>query len=47
VLGKGEIEAIGTHKELIKQEGLYKRLWDIQGNLEEDFLKTIEGDING
>ena len=30
VMDKGKIVAMGKHKELIKQEGLYKRLWNLQ-----------------
>lgn len=30
VLENGEISQKGTHEELINQEGLYKRIWDIQ-----------------
>lgn len=43
VLEQGKIEAIGTHEELSKKEGLYKKLWDIQGKLEHEFLSLIEG----
>ncbi|MDR4969103.1 MAG: hypothetical protein RG740_05745, partial [Acholeplasmataceae bacterium] len=47
VLDQGHIEAIGTHEALSKQEGLYKKLWDIQGKLEKEFqalLKAGEDD---
>lgn len=40
VLENGHISAIGTHDELVKQEGLYKSLWDIQGSLEQDFVNV-------
>ncbi len=30
VLDKGEIAQIGTHEELIKKHGLYRRLWNLQ-----------------
>ncbi|MDD3107351.1 MAG: ABC transporter ATP-binding protein, partial [Bacilli bacterium] len=43
VLENGVVSEIGTHKELAKKEGLYKRLWDIQGALESEFLGLIEG----
>lgn len=43
VLDKGTVESIGTHEELILQEGLYKKLWNIQGKLEEEFLEFIKG----
>ena len=36
VMEKGAITDIGTHETLIKKEGLYKKIWDIQGMLEEE-----------
>jgi len=42
VLDKGTIQAIGTHDVLSKQDGLYKKLWDIQGKLEKAFEETLE-----
>lgn len=42
VLENGKISAIGTHDTLKDQEGLYKKLWDIQGALEEEFLALLE-----
>lgn len=42
VLENGKISAIGTHDTLKDQEGLYKKLWDIQGALEEKFLALLE-----
>ncbi|NMM62789.1 ABC transporter ATP-binding protein [Clostridium sp. P21] len=35
VLNDGKIEALGTHKELIKKEGIYKRIWEIQNSLDD------------
>ncbi|MBE6089114.1 MAG: ABC transporter ATP-binding protein [Clostridium beijerinckii] len=32
VMNNGEISDIGTHKELIKKEGIYKCFWDIRQN---------------
>jgi len=43
VLDKGEIAEMGTHDELIKQNGIYAQLWDIQTNVEYDFMKLDEG----
>lgn len=39
VIEGGRLTNIGTHDDLIKKEGLYKRIWDIQNMMEEDFLK--------
>jgi len=30
VMEKGRVVAEGTHKDLLKEEGLYKELWNIQ-----------------
>lgn len=42
VLDQGHIEAIGTHEVLSKQPGLYKKLWDIQGKLEDEFRAMLK-----
>ena len=42
VLDKGNIAQIGTHDELVKQDGLYKELWGIQGDLENEFIKVLK-----
>ena len=34
VLNHGKIENIGTHEMLIKKDGIYKRIWDIQTSLD-------------
>ena len=44
VLNNNTVENIGTHDELSKIEGLYKTLWDIQGQLEEEF-DELKGEI--
>lgn len=36
VLEHGELVQIGSHEELVVQEGLYKRIWTIQNSLEEE-----------
>lgn len=41
VLDEGRIVASGTHSELLEQEGLYKELWGIQGELEKQFLEVL------
>lgn len=42
VINNGQIEDIGTHKELAHKDGLYNKLWGIQGKLEQEFLDLIE-----
>jgi len=46
VLEQGNIEAIGTHEELAKQDGLYRKLWDIQGKLEKEFQALLKAGEN-
>jgi len=36
VLERGELVQIGSHEELLSQEGLYRRIWMIQNSLEEE-----------
>jgi ATP-binding cassette subfamily B protein len=42
VLDHGRITQIGTHEQLIGEDGLYKKLWQIQGALEEDLTREME-----
>jgi ATP-binding cassette subfamily B protein len=42
VLDKGSVAAVGKHDDLIKKDGLYKVLWDIQSKLESDFDEELE-----
>lgn len=41
VLDNKTVEAIGTHATLANKPGLYQTLWQIQGNLEEQFLAML------
>jgi ATP-binding cassette, subfamily B, bacterial len=42
VLDRGRIVERGTHGELIAGQGLYRRLWEIQTDLEEDLARDLE-----
>jgi len=41
VLDRGKIAQSGTHEELIKQDGLYRRIWLIQNSLEEELAEIV------
>ena len=41
VLENGKASKIGTHEELISEDGLYKKLWDIQGDAEKEFFEIL------
>ncbi len=41
VIEDGIIADCGTHDELAVRDGLYKKLWDIQGELEKEFMKVL------
>lgn len=42
VLDRGRIVQRGRHADLIRSDGLYRRLWEIQTSLEEDLEKDLE-----
>jgi ATP-binding cassette subfamily B protein len=41
VMDKGQIVQLGTHDELVAEEGLYRKLWQIQSALEEDLKDEV------
>ena len=41
VLDDGKIVQAGTHQALMRQDGLYKRVWGIQNSLEDDLQKEL------
>ncbi len=46
VIEDGVISQNGTHEELASVPGLYKKLWDIQGELEKEFMRVLnEGGV--
>ncbi len=48
VMEDGKIAQQGTHAELLKQDGIYKKIYEIQMQSEDrDFLARQGGDING
>jgi hypothetical protein len=34
---------MGTHEQLLNEDGLYRKLWQIQGALEEDLTREMNG----
>ena len=49
VLENGGVSAIGTHETLAQQEGLYQKLWNIQGKAEAEFMNILRegGAVDG
>ena len=46
VLEKGRLTQQGTHQELCEQEGLYKRIYNIQSVLEEELTQAKAEEVN-
>ncbi|HHV60733.1 MAG TPA: ABC transporter ATP-binding protein [Clostridiaceae bacterium] len=42
VLEQGKVTQSGTHEQLIQEEGLYKRIWELQSSLEDELYSQIE-----
>jgi ATP-binding cassette subfamily B protein len=47
VLEHGRVAQIGTHRQLVRQEGLYRRLWMIQSSLEEELSQDLGPSAQG
>jgi ATP-binding cassette subfamily B protein len=47
VLDKGRIVQVGSHDQLVEQDGLYRRLWQIQGVLAEDLRLDMANGASG
>jgi ATP-binding cassette subfamily B protein len=45
VLNEGQIEQKGTHKELLKKGGLYKRMWDTYSRAREWRISKKGGSV--
>lgn len=47
VLEEGRITQSGSHEELVAQEGLYQRIWNIQNALEEEMQEQLAPALTG
>ncbi|GAB4500640.1 MAG: ABC transporter ATP-binding protein [Anaerolineales bacterium] len=43
VLDKGEIVQMGTHAELVAQDGMYRKIYDIQTRVEDELASELSG----
>ena len=41
VMDKGQIVQRGTHRELLAQDGIYRRIYDLQSRIEDELEKEI------
>ena len=41
VLNKGSVSQKGTHEELIRQDGIYKQIYEIQTRIETELEKEV------
>ncbi len=46
VIDKGRVVQLGSHDQLVEQDGLYRRLWQIQGALADDLRSELNQDNN-
>ncbi len=46
VLDKGEVAQMGTHEELLAQDGMYRKIYDIQTRIETELEADLAGAIN-
>ena len=47
VLDKGRLVQSGTHDELIKQPGIYQRVWTLQSMMDEELLNIENKRLDG